>query len=108
MVPKIIAPFTEANKAYVSSLYRQALRTSLNWTIDRSLYRVEAVGIRRKFDVNKNVADPAILKSIFTVTEQMLYETTHPEPIIPPQRPGGTKFERNAPPVLDEPLPGHY
>lgn len=42
------------HSAKVLRLYRQALKTSLSWAVDRSVYRQHALSLRAKFDQHKN------------------------------------------------------
>ncbi|KAK9474260.1 uncharacterized protein V1510DRAFT_412861 [Dipodascopsis tothii] len=97
----------EAHRAQVFSLYRRALRTSLNWTIHRGVWRQEALAIRQAFEANKDNTDPRFLRNAIAETEAKLAELRHPDPYIPPSRPGGSKYERNVPPPLEEPIPAH-
>lgn len=103
-----ILPFTEANRKIVTSYYRQALKLSHDWINRRDLYRLKALEIRQQFEINKDIDDPKQLKAILKSTQDLLTKYNHPDPIIPASRPGGTKFERNMHPSLEEPLPGHY
>ncbi|ODV59868.1 NADH dehydrogenase [ubiquinone] 1 beta subcomplex subunit 9 ASCRUDRAFT_36735 [Ascoidea rubescens DSM 1968] len=98
-------PFTAANRKLVCSYYLQSLRLARNWIFRRDLYRKQCMELRRKFDINKDVSDPKELNKIIRETQGLLYELRHPDPIIPPGRPGGTKYERVVPPKLDTPYP---
>lgn len=40
------------------SLYRRALKLSLDWAVHRSVWRGQALYIRSLFEANRNVADP--------------------------------------------------
>lgn len=92
---------TETHRRLVSSLYRQSLRTSKNWINRRDLWRTKALEIRQQFDANKDVSDPRKIHYIIANTKSLLAEYAHPDPIIPPLRPGGTKYERNVPPPTE-------
>ncbi|CAD6505064.1 BgTH12-00563 [Blumeria graminis f. sp. triticale] len=88
----------------VSSLYRRALKLSLDWAVHRHLWRGQAMYIRSLFEANKNVHDPRRQKALFQETEDLLETWKHPDPYIPPSAPGGSKYERNMPaPILDPP-----
>ncbi|KAL1958483.1 hypothetical protein VTO42DRAFT_4347 [Malbranchea cinnamomea] len=88
------------------SLYRRALRLSLDWAVHRQLWRGQAVYIRSLFDANKDVRDPRQQKIIFQETEKLLDKWKHPDPYRPPTAPGGSKYERNLEvPILDPPPP---
>ncbi|KAK9452225.1 uncharacterized protein V1518DRAFT_436564 [Limtongia smithiae] len=94
--------------AHVASIYRRALRLSLNWTIRRDIWRQQALAIRAQFDANKGVTDPRIIRNLIVAGERELELNRHPDPYIPPSRPGGSKYERNAQPPLDKPIGGDY
>jgi NADH dehydrogenase (ubiquinone) 1 beta subcomplex subunit 9 len=80
------------------SLYRRALKLSLDWTVHRHLWRGQALYIRSLFEANKMVTDPRKRRALLAETEKLLDEWKHPEPYIPPTAPGGSKYERNLPP----------
>ncbi|KAJ7591587.1 NDUFB9, NADH-ubiquinone oxidoreductase [Mycena floridula] len=92
--------FTAAHRLYVKSLYRRFLKNSLDWQIDRTIWRQEALQIRAEFDRNRDVRDPRALALILEKAEAQLAERNHPDPYIPPSFPGGTKWERNIPPPV--------
>lgn len=103
-----VTPFSAANRKVVQSLYHRSLKLAFNWINRRDLYRQKAVEIRAQFDLHKDVSDPKELRRLIDKTESLLEKYKHPDPFIPPQRAGGTKFERNTPPCLDEPYPARY
>ncbi|CAK9439945.1 uncharacterized protein LODBEIA_P40450 [Lodderomyces beijingensis] len=103
-----ILPFTEANTRRVSSLFRQAMRTAFDHALRFDLYRQATQDIRAQFEANREVSDPEELERIIGATRAKLREWKHPDPYIPPCRPGGTKYQRNIP-VAREPLvPGDW
>jgi NADH dehydrogenase (ubiquinone) 1 beta subcomplex subunit 9 len=69
-----------------------------SWINRRDLFRQKALEIRQQFDENKNIANRHEAEKLIRSTQQLLNQYKHPDPIIPSQRPGGTKFERNVPP----------
>lgn len=81
----------------VRSLYRRALKLSLDWAVQRNLWRGQAVYIRSLFDAKKNVTDPRQQRLLFRETEKLLEKFKHPDPYRPPTAPGGSKYERNLP-----------
>lgn len=91
-------PFSPANAKHVASLFRQSLRTAKNWINQVPAYREKAAEIRLQFEQNKNIADPVQLAAVLKKTEDLLAKYRHPDPIIPPKRPGGIMYDRNAPP----------
>ncbi|ODV85229.1 hypothetical protein CANARDRAFT_28508 [[Candida] arabinofermentans NRRL YB-2248] len=102
MALKTPIPYSPENVKLVASLYRRSLRTASDWINRRDFYRAKAAEIRLRFESNKNIDDPAKLKSVLERTEMMLDKFKHPDPIIPPGRPGGTMYDRNAPPRYTE------
>ena len=99
--------FTEANRRYVMSLYKRCLKLSLDWIIRRDIWRSEAIEIRQMFDANRNMNDPRQLKILLGKAEATLASLRHPDPYVFPTAPGGSKFERNMAPPLQEPVSQH-
>jgi hypothetical protein len=93
--------FSSAHRLYVKSLYRRYLTNALDWTINRDIWRWQAMQIRAEFEKNRNVHDPRALAAILQKAEVDLANMKHPDPYIPPSAPGGTKWERNIPPSMD-------
>ncbi|KIW61124.1 hypothetical protein PV05_01282 [Exophiala xenobiotica] len=79
----------------VRSLYRRSLKLALDWAVQRSLWRGQAVYIRTLFDANKTITDPRHQRILFNETEKLLQKWKHPDPYRPPTAPGGSKYERN-------------
>ncbi|OBA22206.1 hypothetical protein METBIDRAFT_39898 [Metschnikowia bicuspidata var. bicuspidata NRRL YB-4993] len=105
---KVVLPFTEANTKRVSSLFRKALRIAFDSNLKFQSYREETVRIRSQFERNKLILDPNELEVVIANTRAKLAEYTHPDPYIPPLRPGGTKYERNLPPPKEPVVPGDW
>ncbi|GJE84321.1 LYR motif-containing protein [Phanerochaete sordida] len=93
-------PFTAAHTRYVKSLYRRILKNELDWIVRRDIWRGKALVVRAEFDRNRDVHDPRALADLFDRAEADLAKRLHPDPYRPPTAPDGTKWERNAPPVL--------
>ncbi|KAJ6260395.1 hypothetical protein Dda_4621 [Drechslerella dactyloides] len=88
----------------VPSLYRQALKLSLNWTVRRDVWRPQALAIRQLFEANRDVREPKLLKvattdsppaALIAETEAQLDKWKHPDPYLPPLAPGGTPISRS-------------
>ncbi|KAI9754410.1 MAG: hypothetical protein M1815_005643 [Lichina confinis] len=114
-----------STKPVVLSIYRRALKLTLAWTIERGLWRGQALYIRSLFEAKKDVREPRQLKvsvkaptrnvaarlilylqALILEAEDLLDKWKHPEPYRPPTAPGGSKYERNIPPpILDPPPP---
>lgn len=105
---KSILPFTEANTKRVSSLFRKALRIAFDSTLKFDSYRQETLRIRSQFDVNRHILDPNELEAVIESAKASLAKYAHPDPYIPPSRPGGTKYERNIPPPKGPIIPGDW
>lgn len=103
-----ILPFTEANSKRVASLFRQALRTAFDHSVKFDVYRNEQNRIRKLFDANSKVSEPEALERIIANTESKLAQWKHPDPYIPPCRPGGTKYQRNTPIPKEERVAGDW
>ncbi|THV48698.1 hypothetical protein BGAL_0232g00020 [Botrytis galanthina] len=104
-----------STRSTVSSLYRRSLKLSLDWCVQRHLWRGQALYIRSLFEAQKNVHDPRLQRAsspidtkeeaLFRETEDLLEKWKHPDPYRPPTAPGGSKYERNLPsPILDRKL----
>ncbi|KAJ5162456.1 hypothetical protein N7492_007848 [Penicillium capsulatum] len=83
-----------------TSLYRRSLKQSLDWAVDRRVWRGQAVYIRSLFEANKDVRDPRQQQVLLRETEKLLENWKHPDPYRPPTAPGGNKWERNLPPPI--------
>ncbi|BFZ54461.1 hypothetical protein PYCC9005_001498 [Savitreella phatthalungensis] len=100
MSTPIVAPFSQANRSRVASLYKRSLKLARDWLIHRDSWRRQAMLIRERFEQNRDVHDPRLLNDIFAKTEAELLKYKHPHPYIVPTAPGGSKWERNIPPKL--------
>ncbi|CCU74994.1 NADH dehydrogenase 1 beta subcomplex subunit 9/Complex 1 LYR protein [Blumeria hordei DH14] len=81
----------------VSSLYRRALKLSLDWAVHRHLWRGQAMYIRSLFEANKNVHDPRRQKAMINyhghyLKRQKIY-----------WRPGSTQIHTFPPPPPEVP-----
>ncbi|EGW30514.1 uncharacterized protein SPAPADRAFT_52592 [Spathaspora passalidarum NRRL Y-27907] len=103
-----ILPFTEANTKRVSALLRRSLRLAWDHTTKFQAYRTATIQIRQQFESNRDVNDPQQLQDIIEKTEAKLYEWRNPDPVIPPSRPGGTKYERNLKLPAEPVVPGDW
>ncbi|ORX99266.1 hypothetical protein K493DRAFT_279790 [Basidiobolus meristosporus CBS 931.73] len=87
----------------VARLYKRCLKLSLDWTIRRDVWRVQALEIRRLFDANRNVTNPKLVASLIDKTEKDLERNWHPDPYKAPTSPEGTKWERHGLPDPEDP-----
>jgi len=94
-----------AHQARVLSLYRRALKLTLDWSVHRYLWRGQALYMRSLFEAQKNVREPRQQKALIEETETLLEKWKHPDPYRPPTAPGGSKYERNLPAPILEPPP---
>ncbi|KAK7470312.1 hypothetical protein VKT23_001743 [Stygiomarasmius scandens] len=92
--------FSSAHRLYVKSLYKRMLVDSLNWSVSRDVWRRRALQIRAEFEANRHVHDPRQLAVLLEKAEAELASRQHPDPVISPLYPGGTKWERNIPPPV--------
>ncbi|ESK95126.1 hypothetical nadh-ubiquinone oxidoreductase complex i subunit [Moniliophthora roreri MCA 2997] len=95
-----MSSFSSAHRFYVKSLYKRYLTNALDWTVNRDLWRKEALLIRAEFERNRHVQDPRELAAILEKAEAQLNAMKHPDPVIAPMFPDGTKWERNIPPRM--------
>lgn len=92
-----ILPFTEANSKRIASLFRKAMRSAFDNTVKFDAYRNATINIRQRIEANRHVSDAEELEQIVKAFKAELKDWEVPDPYIPPCRPGGTKFYRNAP-----------
>ncbi|KAI9145075.1 hypothetical protein BKA69DRAFT_1122012 [Paraphysoderma sedebokerense] len=92
---KNLVPFTPQHTTYIKSLYKRCLRSSLDWSVRRNIWRQEAMKIRYQFEENRNVTNPMLLEEIISETEKKLADFAHPEPYRFITSPSGSKYNRN-------------
>ena len=78
----VVVPFSQANRARVSSLYRRSLKLARDWLVQRDSWRRESMNIRQRFESNRQVQNPRLLNDIFDRTEKELLNYRHPDPYI--------------------------
>ncbi|KAF7731805.1 hypothetical protein EC973_008320 [Apophysomyces ossiformis] len=83
--------FKNAHRLHVQSLYKRSLKLSLDWYIQRDLWRQKALHIRAQFEANKHVTNPKELQALLKQTEKTLQEWAHPDPY----KRNATKFTEN-------------
>lgn len=69
-----------AHRLHVQSLYKRSLKLSLDWYIQRDLWRQKALAIRAQFEQNKHVTNPKDIQILVQNTEKELQEWAHPDP----------------------------
>lgn len=69
-----------AHRLKVQSLYKRSLKLALDWTIQRDLWRQEALHIRHQFEQNKHVTNPKEIQALILQTEKKLEDWEHPDP----------------------------
>ncbi|KAG0169034.1 hypothetical protein DFQ30_004027 [Apophysomyces sp. BC1015] len=100
MSSPVSSAFKNVHRLQVQSLYKRSLKLSLDWYIQRDLWRQKALDIRAQFEANKHITNPKELQAIINQTEKTLEEWAHPDPYILPLGPEGSKWERNVPPIV--------
>eukprot|EP00324_Dicrateria_rotunda_P002999 CAMPEP_0206153008 /NCGR_PEP_ID=MMETSP1474-20131121/298_1 /ASSEMBLY_ACC=CAM_ASM_001110 /TAXON_ID=97495 /ORGANISM="Imantonia sp., Strain RCC918" /LENGTH=158 /DNA_ID=CAMNT_0053550667 /DNA_START=45 /DNA_END=522 /DNA_ORIENTATION=- len=80
----------------VRTLYRNGLKTLLNWTVHRDLWISEGLKLRAEFDACRALTSPPMIEKVLTAGEAKLEEYAHPAPYRIPTDPGGTKYQRYA------------
>ncbi|KAI8366526.1 hypothetical protein BD560DRAFT_400581 [Blakeslea trispora] len=97
-----------AHRLQVQSLYKRSLKLSLDWYIQRDLWRQKALQIRAQFEQNKHVTNPKEIQQLVQNAENQLKEWAHPDPYKLPMGPEGTKWERNLPPIVHDAAHHHH
>lgn len=96
------SPVSAAHRLQVQSLYKRSLKLSLDWYIQRDLWRQKALAIRAQFEHNKHVTNPKEIQVLVKNAEKELESWAHPDPYKLPLGPEGTKWERNLPPIVQD------
>ncbi|KAI9363822.1 hypothetical protein BD770DRAFT_440263 [Pilaira anomala] len=102
------SPVSVAHRLHVQSLYKRSLKLSLDWYIQRDLWRQKALAIRAQFEQNKALTNPKEIQAVVQNAEKELQEWAHPDPYKFPMGPEGTKWERNLPPIVNDPSAHHH
>jgi NADH dehydrogenase (ubiquinone) 1 beta subcomplex subunit 9 len=66
--------------ASVQHLYRRALKSALDWTIQRPIWREKAIEIRVQFERNRDVKDPRAVARLLQQAEETVAALEHPDP----------------------------
>lgn len=69
-----------AHRLQVQSLYKRSLKLSLDWYIQRDLWRQKALQIRAQFEQNKHVTSPKEIQALVQKAEKELEDWAHPDP----------------------------
>ncbi|KAI8643497.1 hypothetical protein BD408DRAFT_364693 [Parasitella parasitica] len=101
-------PTAVAHRLQVQSLYKRSLKLSLDWYIQRDLWRQKSLQIRAQFEQNKHVTNPKEIQALIQNAESELQDWAHPDPYKLPMGPEGTKWERNLPPIVNDATAHHH
>ena len=66
----------------VTRLYRNSLKHLLSWTIDRAVWREEALKLRSAFDTYKDIKDVGQATAVLESGEREFDLWKHPDPYI--------------------------
>merc|ERR1712127_291161 len=74
----------------------------MSWAINKEIINEEAYQIRSRFEANRHF-DPNSPQTnqILRLSQEELFQATHPDRYVLPWSPGGSKFMRNPPPPLE-------
>ena len=75
-----MAALSHAQK--VTRLYRKSLKHLLSWTIDRALWRQQALELRARFDAHKDLRDMKKAVHLLEDGEEEFNYLKHPDPYI--------------------------
>jgi NADH dehydrogenase (ubiquinone) 1 beta subcomplex subunit 9 len=73
-------PAQVAHRLQIQSLYKRSLKLSLDWYIQRDLWRQKALAIRQEFEQNKHVSNPRDIQQLVQNAEKELESWDHPDP----------------------------
>eukprot|EP00960_Hanusia_phi_P054198 762569-Hanusia_phi.AAC.2 len=117
--------YTVAHKARVCRLYRRAIKTLMDWVVDREVLSKQAILVRNQIETNKHEPNIAIAEELLKVISRYLHfsvssseqaaeaklkKHAHPDPYVLPEMPGGSKYQRNLPvphEILEQPYVKH-
>ena len=88
-----------AHVARVKTLYRQCLKTTMDWAVHRPIFFEKAIKVRAAFDAKKDLSDNVLIQKALDEGDEWLFEFQHPEPYVFNTNVGGSKHDRNAPPA---------
>ena len=91
----------------VTRLYRQALRLTFSWCVDRQIFIEEAIKLRNRFNSVKGSPNSPNVIGALEAGEKDLIKYAHPDNYVLAWMPGGSKFMRNPPPPPDVVYQGH-
>mmetsp|Transcript_45362 Transcript_45362/g.120645 ORF Transcript_45362/g.120645 Transcript_45362/m.120645 type:complete len:109 (+) Transcript_45362:49-375(+) len=106
-----VQTFQHSHRLRVMKLYRNAIRLTLNWCIDREVLSKEAIKLRAIFDSHRHETNVKVAEQLLAEGEAKLKQKEHPDPYKCPYLPGGSLYQRNVPPptdVLDNPYAHHH
>lgn len=81
----------------IKTLYKRSLKHALDFIIVRTKWYPAAKQIRKEFEKNKFVSNPAEIDHLVQNLEEYLVEYAHPMPYKHPYLPGSTFFSRYYP-----------
>ncbi|EKX36598.1 hypothetical protein GUITHDRAFT_155205 [Guillardia theta CCMP2712] len=102
--------YTVAHKARVCRLYRRAIKTLMDWVVDREVLSEQAIQVRNQIERHRHEPNIAYAEDLLKAGEARLKKYAHPDPYILPEMPGGTKWQRNLPvphEIWDQPYVKH-
>jgi len=89
-----MAAAPSAHTLRVCGIYRRALKTTFNWTVDRSAFIAEALELRQQFEANRNVKSSKLAEKLCADAEKQLEVWKHPDPYKLPWQFGSSKYMR--------------
>ncbi|KCV69666.1 hypothetical protein H696_04076 [Fonticula alba] len=89
-----------AHVSRIQGLYRQILRLERDYARDVFQWSERAVLVRSEFEANRHLEHAYEIEAAIKKAEEYLVNNAHPDPYKCPTAPGGTKWDRNAPPPM--------
>uniref|UniRef100_A0A7S0N7F7 NADH dehydrogenase [ubiquinone] 1 beta subcomplex subunit 9 n=1 Tax=Cryptomonas curvata TaxID=233186 RepID=A0A7S0N7F7_9CRYP len=93
--------YQAAHRFRVMKLYRNAIKLTHDWCIDRIVLSQEVIELRKQFDSHKNETNIKVAEQLVADGEAKLLQKIHPDPYRLPYLPGGSKYQRNVPPPTE-------
>ncbi|EFA75898.1 hypothetical protein PPL_10470 [Heterostelium album PN500] len=82
----------------VIRLYRKGLKSIRDYSEDYDWFLTNALQLRNTLKARKNETNPFLIQQHMKDFEKFVNYWEHPDPYIPCDAPGGSKWQRNIPP----------
>ncbi|EGG14300.1 hypothetical protein DFA_12070 [Cavenderia fasciculata] len=92
----------------VVRLYRKCLKSIRDYSENYDYFLKQATILRNTVKAHKDETNPFLIKQYMNDFEKWSNNWEHPDPYIPCDAPGGSKWQRNIPPKQWQVNPARY